>query len=166
LISGAGVSDNPEVAAAKARLDGAELALSRTVIRAPIAGEVSKKSVQIGQEVQVGSPLMTIVPTQSSYVDANFKEIQLKAVAIGQPVVLTSDLYGSGVKFRGRVTGLSGGTGSAFSLIPAQNASGNWIKVVQRLPVRIALNPEDLANHPLRVGLSMKADIDTARSRR
>lgn len=160
LIEGAPLEQNPEVAAARARLDAARLALSRTVIRAPMDGVVSKKSVQVGQQVQPGSPLMAVVPIAAAYVDANFKEVQLKRVRIGQPVTLTSDLYGKDVVFHGRVTGLSGGTGSAFSLIPAQNASGNWIKVVQRLPVRIALDPRELAQHPLRVGLSMKAKID------
>ena len=162
LISGVSLEQNPEVAAAKARLDAAQLALSRTVVKAPIDGIISKKQVQVGQQAQIGVPLMAIVPTTDAYVDANFKEVQLKKVRIGQPVELTSDLYGGGVKFHGRVTGLSGGTGSAFSLIPAQNASGNWIKVVQRLPVRIRLDPRDLAAHPLRIGLSMKAAIDVA----
>jgi membrane fusion protein (multidrug efflux system) len=161
-ISGADVEQNPEVALARAKLDAANLALSRTVLRAPIDGVISKKSVQVGQQVQVGAPVMAIVPTTQAYVDANFKEVQLDKVVIGQPVVLTSDLYGGGVKFHGKVRGLSGGTGSAFSLIPAQNASGNWIKVVQRLPVRIDLDPADLKAHPLRIGLSMKATIDTA----
>ena len=160
LIAGVTVANNPEVAAARARLDAAELALSRTVIRAPIAGEVSKKQVEPGQQAQVGTPIMSIVPTTDAFVDANFKEVQLEKVRAGQPVILTSDLYGSGVKFHGRVRGLTGGTGSAFSLIPAQNASGNWIKVVQRVPVRIDLDPKELAEHPLRVGLSMKAHVD------
>jgi membrane fusion protein (multidrug efflux system) len=163
LISGLPANKNPEIAAAEARLASAQLALDRTVLRAPLAGVVSKKNVQVGQQVQIGAPLMAIVPTTDAYVDANFKEVQLDKVHIGQPVTLTSDLYGHGVKFHGRVTGLSGGTGSAFSLIPAQNASGNWIKVVQRLPVRIALDPADLKAHPLRVGLSMKAAIDTSK---
>jgi membrane fusion protein (multidrug efflux system) len=134
--------------------------LERTVLRAPIGGIVSKKQVEVGQQVAVGAPLMAIVPAGEAYVDANFKEVQLKKVRPGQPVILTSDLYGSDVKFHGRVRGLSGGTGSAFSLIPAQNASGNWIKVVQRLPVRIDLDRKELAQHPLRVGLSMKAAVD------
>jgi membrane fusion protein (multidrug efflux system) len=163
LISGLPANKNPEVAAAEARLASAQLALDRTVLRAPLAGVVSKKNVQVGQQVQVGAPLMAIVPTTNAYVDANFKEVQLDKVHIGQPVTLTSDLYGHGVKFHGRVTGLSGGTGAAFSLIPAQNASGNWIKVVQRLPVRIALDPAELKEHPLRVGLSMKAAIDVSK---
>ena len=163
LISGLPANKNPEIAAAEARLASAQLALDRTVLRAPLAGVVSKKNVQVGQQVQIGAPLMAIVPTTDAYVDANFKEVQLDKVHIGQPVTLTSDLYGHGVKFHGRVTGLSGGTGSAFSLIPAQNASGNWIKVVQRLPVRIQLDPAELKQHPLRVGLSMKATIDTSK---
>jgi membrane fusion protein (multidrug efflux system) len=162
LIAGTDVEDNPDVLAAKARLAAAELALSRTVIPAPMSGEVTKKAVEIGQQVQPGTVVMQIVPIESVYVDANFKEVQLARVKPGQPVVLTSDLYGDGVKFHGRVKGLSGGTGSAFSLIPAQNASGNWIKIVQRLPVRIILDPDDVRAHPLRVGLSMKATINVA----
>ena len=160
LIAGVSLDQNPEVAAAKARLDAAELALSRTVVKAPIDGIVSKKQVEVGQQASMGVPLMAIVPATEAYVDANFKEVQLTRVRAGQPVTLTSDLYGKGVVFHGKVRGLSGGTGSAFSLIPAQNASGNWIKVVQRLPVRIDLDPRDLAQHPLRVGLSMKAVVD------
>ena len=128
-------------------------------------GVISKKQVEVGQQVALGVPLMAIVPTDQAYVDANFKEGQLRRVRAGQPVTLTSDLYGSGVKFHGRVRGLSGGTGSAFSLIPAQNASGNWIKVVQRLPVRIDLDPKELAQHPLPVGLSMKASVDISGDR-
>lgn len=162
LIAGVSLEENPEVAAARAKLDAAQLALDRTVIKAPVAGIVSKKQVEVGQQAAIGVPLMAIVPASEAYVDANFKEVQLKKVRPGQPVTLTSDLYGSGVTFHGRVRGLSGGTGSAFSLIPAQNASGNWIKVVQRLPVRIDLDPKELAQHPLRVGLSMKAKVDIA----
>ena len=160
LIAGVSLDQNPEVAAARARLDAAQLMLDRTVLKAPIDGIISKKQVEVGQQVAVGAPLMAVVPAADAYVDANFKEVQLKKVRPGQAVTLTSDLYGSGVKFHGRVRGLSGGTGSAFSLIPAQNASGNWIKVVQRLPVRIDLDPKELAQHPLRVGLSMKASVD------
>lgn len=163
LISGLPANKNPEIAAAEARLASAQLALDRTVLRAPLAGVVSKKNVQVGQQVTIGAPLMAIVPTTDAFVDANFKEVQLDKVRIGQPVTLTSDLYGGSVKFHGRVKGLSGGTGSAFSLIPAQNASGNWIKVVQRLPVRIQLDPAELKEHPLRVGLSMKAAIDISK---
>jgi len=162
LISGVSVGDNPEVKAAQARLDAARLALSRTVVRAPTDGIVARKSVQVGQQVAMGTPMMAVVPTAQAYVDANFKEVQLDKVVPGQPVVLVSDLYGGKVKFHGKVRGLAGGTGSAFSLIPAQNASGNWIKVVQRVPVRITLDPTELAKHPLRVGLSMKVKIDVA----
>ena len=160
LIAGASVDTNPEVAAARARLAQAELDLSRTVIRAPVDGVVARKNVEVGQQVQVGQTLMEVTPIGAAYVDANFKEVQLKRVRVGQPVTLTSDLYGKGVKYHGRVVGLSGGTGAAFSLLPAQNATGNWIKVVQRLPVRVALDPAELRQHPLRVGLSMDASID------
>jgi membrane fusion protein (multidrug efflux system) len=166
LISGASAEENPDVLAARAKLDAAELTLARTRIAAPIDGVIAKKAVEVGQQVQIGAPMMSIVPTRQAYVDANFKEVQLARVRIGQPVELTSDEYGGGVKFHGWVRGLSGGTGSAFSLIPAQNASGNWIKIVQRLPVRIALDPAELARHPLRVGLSMKARIDVASAAR
>jgi membrane fusion protein (multidrug efflux system) len=164
LIAGASVDANPEVAAAKAHLAQAELDLSRTVIRAPVDGVVARKNVEIGQQVQVGQALMDVTPIGSAYVDANFKEVQLKQVRIGQPVTLTSDLYGKGVKYHGHVVGLAGGTGAAFSLLPAQNATGNWIKVVQRLPVRVALDPGELRHRPLRVGLSMDATIDVSRS--
>ena len=161
MIAGAGVDDNPEVAAARARLDRARLDLERTVIRAPVAGIVASRQVQVGQRVQPGSSLMRVVPVQQAYVDANFKEGELTEVRAGQPVELHSDLYGTDVVFHGRVMGLGGGTGSAFALIPAQNATGNWIKVVQRVPVRIRLDPAELRAHPLRVGLSMTAIIDT-----
>ena len=164
LIDGGPVDANPEVAAARAQLAKAQLDLSRTVIRAQVGGVIARKQVEIGQLVQVGAPLMSVVPVGSAYVDANFKEVQLKKVRAGQPVVLTSDLYGSGVTFHGRVTGLAGGTGSAFALLPAQNATGNWIKIVQRLPIRVALNPDELKAHPLRVGLSMSARIDTSKA--
>jgi membrane fusion protein (multidrug efflux system) len=160
LIDGSDVEHNPEVVAAKVALDDAKLNLSRTVIRAPFDGVVAQKAAQIGERVQVGQSLMSVVPVDRVYVDANFKEGQLTRVHRGQPVTLTSDLYGSGVVFHGHVAGLSGGTGSAFAVIPAQNATGNWIKVVQRLPVRIALDGQELAQHPLRVGLSMTATID------
>jgi membrane fusion protein (multidrug efflux system) len=165
LIQGSSADTNPDVAAAKAALEQARLDLERTVIRAPIDGVVTNRQVQIGQRVATGTPVMTIVPVGSVYVDANFKEGQLTGVRPGQPAELTSDLYGSGVKFHGRVVGFAGGTGSAFALIPAQNATGNWIKVVQRLPVRIALDPKELSAHPLRVGLSMDAKVDVPDAR-
>ncbi|WGU38733.1 HlyD family efflux transporter periplasmic adaptor subunit [Phenylobacterium sp. NIBR 498073] len=163
LVAGTSAADNPEVAAARARLAQAELDLARTTIRSPVDGVVARKSVVVGQKVANGAPVMSIVPIQTAYVDANFKEVQLRKVLPGQPVELTSDLYGKGVKFHGKVAGVGGGTGSAFALIPAQNATGNWIKVVQRVPVRIALDPKELAEHPLRVGLSMEAVIDISK---
>jgi membrane fusion protein (multidrug efflux system) len=162
LIDGTNPETNPEVAAARAKVAQAELNLARTHISAPIDGVVAKYSVQVGQQVQPGQTLMTLVPIESVYVNANYKEAQLRKVRLGQPAVLTSDLYGRSVKYHGKVVGIGGGTGAAFSLIPAQNATGNWIKVVQRLPVRIALEPAELREHPLRVGLSMYTDIDIA----
>jgi membrane fusion protein, multidrug efflux system len=163
LFEGASVDANPEVAASRAKVEQAELNLARTRITAPIDGVIAKNAVQVGQQVQPGQMLMSIVPISSVYVNANYKEAQLRKVRLGQPAVLTADLYGGSVKYHGKVVGLGGGTGAAFSLIPAQNATGNWIKVVQRLPVRIALDPRELASHPLRVGLSMDADIDVSR---
>lgn len=163
LIANATVDNNPEVLAARAALEQAQVDLARTVIRAPIDGVVSKRQVQVGQRVQPGSLLMTVVPVQAAYVDANFKEVELSKVKPGQPVKLTSDLYGSAVVYHGTVSGFSGGTGAAFALVPAQNATGNWIKVVQRLPVRVALNRQELAAHPLRVGLSMNVDVNVSK---
>lgn len=162
LIQGTSVDTGPDVAAAKSALDQARLDLQRTVIRAPIDGVVANRQVQIGQRIAAGNSVMTVVPVGSVYVDANFKEGQLARVRPGQVAELTSDLYGGKTVFHGRVIGFAGGTGSAFALIPAQNATGNWIKVVQRLPVRIALDPKELASHPLRVGLSMEASIDVS----
>ena len=162
LIAGTSIDTSPDVAAARAALDQARLDLERMVIRAPIDGVVTNRQVQVGQRVAAGNPVMTIVPVGAVYVDANFKEGQLERVRPGQPVELKSDLYGSNVVYHGRVTGFAGGTGSAFALIPAQNATGNWIKVVQRLPVRVALDSKELASHPLRVGLSMEATIDVS----
>ena len=163
LITNTTVDTNPEVASARARFEQAKVDLERTVIRAPVDGVIVQRAVHVGQRVQSGASLMSIVPVGEAYVDANFKEMQLTRVREGQEVELTSDLYGSDVVFHGRVVGLSGGTGSAFALIPAQNATGNWIKVVQRLPVRIAIDRDDLLKHPLRVGLSMEATINTGR---
>jgi membrane fusion protein (multidrug efflux system) len=160
MIEDASVENNPQVLVARAERDQAQVDLDRTVMRAPVEGVVSRRDVQVGQRVQAGATLMVIAPIAEAYVDANFKEVQLAKVRPGQPVTLTSDLYGGGVKYHGHVVGFSGGTGSAFAIVPAQNATGNWIKVVQRLPVRIALDPLELARRPLRVGLSMTADID------
>lgn len=164
LISGSNASNAPEVLAAQAKVQQARLDLQRTVIRAPIDGVIARRNVQVGQRVAPGTQLMLIVPVNQLYVDANFKEGQLTAVKVGQPVTLKSDLYGGDVEYHGKVVGLSGGTGSSFALIPAQNATGNWIKVVQRLPVRVALDPKELQAHPLRVGLSMDAEIDISRN--
>jgi membrane fusion protein, multidrug efflux system len=163
LTQGSGVMDHPEVLAARAQRDTARLNLERTVIRAPVSGIVAQRSVQVGQMAAAGRPVMTVVPVDQVYVDANFKEDQLARVRPGQKVTLTSDLYGSSVTFHGRVAGLGGGTGAAFAVIPAQNATGNWIKVVQRVPVRITLDPKELKEHPLRVGLSMSASIDVSK---
>ena len=158
--SGLAVDQAPEVRAATARLASAKLDLSRTVIRAPIDGVIAQRSVQVGQRVTNASVAMVVVPVEQLYVDANFKEDQLGKVHSGQDVEVTSDFYGDDVVYHGKVVGFSGGTGSAFALIPAQNATGNWIKVVQRLPVRIRLDPRELREHPLRVGLSMETTID------
>jgi len=161
LIADSTEDTNPEVTLARARRDQARVNLERTTVRAPVDGVVVRRSVQIGQQVQAGVSLLAVVPLADVHVDANFKEVQLDHVRIGQPVELTSDLYGSSVSYHGVVVGLSGGTGSAFATIPAQNATGNWIKVVQRVPVRIAIDAQELATRPLQVGLSMNATIDT-----
>ena len=161
LIAGTNEETNPEVAFARARRDQAAVDLERTVIRAPVDGIVAKRQVQLGQRVQPGMPLLAVVPVQEMHVNANFKEVELRKVRIGQKVELYADLYGSSVRYQGVVEGFSAGSGAAFSAIPAQNATGNWIKVVQRLPVRIRLDPKELEAHPLKVGLSMHAEIDT-----
>jgi len=160
LIRGANENSTPDVLVAQAKLKQAVLDVERTEIKAPFDGVVTRRNIQVGQRVAPGTVLMMVVPTSQLYVDANFKESQLEKVRSGQKAVLTSDLYGDSVEYHGTVQGFSGGTGSAFALIPAQNATGNWIKVVQRLPVRIKLDPKELAEHPLRVGLSMEAKID------
>ena len=159
LVQGTDTEHNPEVVAAKAALDKALLDLDRTALRAPVDGVVASRHAQIGQRIKVGATLMSVVPLMDAYVDANFKEVQLKRIRPGQKVELTADLYGDAVIFHGRVSGLGGGTGSAFAVIPAQNATGNWIKVVQRLPIRIALDAQELARNPLRLGVSMNAKI-------
>jgi membrane fusion protein (multidrug efflux system) len=161
LISGTNVQRHPNVVKASTQLREALLAQERMTVYAPVAGQVAKRSVQLGQRVAPGAPLMAVIPTTQLWVDANFKESQLRHVRIGQPVLLLTDLYGISVTYHGKVAGLAAGTGSAFALLPAQNATGNWIKVVQRVPVRVDLDAKELAEHPLRVGLSMSADIDT-----
>jgi membrane fusion protein (multidrug efflux system) len=159
LTANTTIADHPNVEAAAAKVRDAYLANARNTLPAPVTGYVAKRSVQVGQRVSPGNPLMAIVPLNGVWVDANFKEVQLKHMRIGQPVELTADVYGSSVVFHGKVVGFSAGTGSAFSLLPAQNATGNWIKVVQRLPVRIQLDPQELEKHPLRIGLSMNVDV-------
>ncbi len=161
VVRGTTINTAPDVAAAEARLEKARLDLARTVLRAPVDGIVTNRQVQVGQRIAAGAPIMILVPVATAYVDANFKESQFQDIRIGQPVELTSDFYGGDVVYRGKVVGIAGGTGAAFSLIPAQNATGNWVKVVQRLPVRIALDSKQLKEYPLRVGLSMEATIDT-----
>ncbi len=163
LIRGTSQSSTPDVLVAQAKVEQAQLELERTEIRAPLDGVIVRRSIQVGQRVAPGSIMMRVVPISQLYVDANFKESQLENVRVGQKVTLTSDLYGDDVEYHGTVIGFAGGTGSAFALIPAQNATGNWIKVVQRLPVRIKLDPKQLAEHPLRVGLSMEATIDISK---
>ena len=162
LIAGTTVQDNPEVVFARAKVEQAQLNQERTTVRAPVSGVVAKRQVQVGQRVQAGTVLLSVVPVQSMHVNANFKEVQLPKVKAGQKVELTSDLYGDAVIFKGVVEGFAGGTGSAFAVIPAQNATGNWIKVVQRVPVRIKLDAIELKNNPLTVGLSMNVRIDVS----
>jgi membrane fusion protein, multidrug efflux system len=155
------IEQHPNVQAAAAKVRDAYLNYARNTLPAPVTGYVAQRSVQVGQRVAPGTPLMSIVPLDGVWVDANFKEVQLRRMRIGEPVTMTADVYGSGVKYHGRVIGFSAGTGSAFATLPAQNATGNWIKIVQRLPVRIALDPKELEAHPLRIGLSMAVDADT-----
>jgi membrane fusion protein, multidrug efflux system len=154
------LKDHPQVRDAAAAVRSAYLTLSRTELPAPVAGFVARRNVQLGQRVSPGTPLMAVVPLEQVWVDANFKEPQLARMRVGQRVTLTADLYGSHVVYHGAVAGFGAGTGSAFSLLPAQNATGNWIKIVQRVPVRIALDAREVASHPLQIGLSMKADVD------
>jgi membrane fusion protein (multidrug efflux system) len=147
---------------AAARVREAYLALRRADLVAPVGGTIAKRSVQVGQRVQAGTPLMSVVTLDQVWVDANFKESQLQRIRLGQPVTLVADVYGDEVKYHGTVAGLGAGTGAAFALLPAQNATGNWIKIVQRVPVRVAMNLDDVKAHPLRVGLSMQAEIDVS----
>ncbi len=160
MVGNTTVENHPVVTAAVARLRQAYLDQQRTHLIAPVSGYVARRNVQVGQRVVPGTALMAVVPLSDVWVEANFKETQLKDMRIGQQVVLTADLYGEDVQYHGRVESLGIGTGSAFSVLPAQNATGNWIKVVQRLPVRITLDRDELDRHPLRIGLSMIAEID------
>ena len=162
LTQGVSIEQHPNVLRAAARVREAYLALSRADLVAPVDGYVARRSVQLGQRVQAGAPLMSVVALNQVWVDANFKESQLRRIRIGQPVVLEADVYGRRVDYHGTIEGLGAGTGAAFALLPAQNATGNWIKVVQRVPVRIALDPKEVASHPLRVGLSMDAKVDVS----
>ena len=159
LTAGTVIADNPSVKLAAAKVREAYLAYERTMIPAPVSGVVAQRTVQLGQRVAPGMPLMWVVPLNDVWINANLKETQLRDVRIGQPAKVVVDTYGSSFTYTGRVVGLSAGTGAAFSLLPAQNATGNWIKVVQRLPVRIALDPKQLASHPLRVGMSTEVTI-------
>lgn len=160
LTENTNVTQHPNVLRAATKVREATLAYNRTSLPAPVSGYIAKRAVQIGQRVNAGSPLLSIVPLNSLWVDANFKEVQLAHMRIGQDVTLHSDLYGSDVEYHGKVVGLSAGTGSAFALLPAQNATGNWIKVVQRVPVRISLDPKELEAHPLRIGVSMQVQVN------
>jgi membrane fusion protein (multidrug efflux system) len=162
LTASTSVAQHPNVLRAATQVRAAYLAYSRTSLPAPITGYVARRSVQVGQRIAPGAPLLSIVPLNSLWVDANFKEVQLAKMRMDQPVTLHSDLYGNDVTYHGKVVGLSAGTGAAFALLPTQNASGNWIKVVQRVPVRISLDPKELEAHPLRIGLSMNVTIDIA----
>ncbi len=161
LVGQTGVADNPDVQAAATQVEKAWLNLQRTSVRAPVSGYVAKRGVQLGDHIAPGAPLMAIVPLERMRVEANFKEVQLRRMRLGQPATVVADLYGGKVAYHGTVQGIGLGTGAAFALLPAQNATGNWIKVVQRVPVRIALRPEELREHPLRIGLSTRVSVET-----
>jgi membrane fusion protein (multidrug efflux system) len=159
-VAGVAPAEHPAVLAAKADYLSAWLASRRNAIMAPVSGYVAKRSVQVGSRIAPGAPLLSVVPLDQLWIDANFKESELRDIRVGQPATIEADIYGGKVTYHGKVVGLGAGTGSAFSLLPAQNASGNWIKVVQRVPVRISLDARELAAHPLRVGLSATVDVD------
>jgi len=160
LVGHTGVADNPDVRAAATQVERAWLALVRTSVRAPVTGYLARRSVQLGERISPGAPLMAIVPIGRLWLEANFREVQLRHMRIGQPATVVADLYGGRVTYHGHVAGLGLGTGSAFALLPAQNATGNWIKVVQRVPVRIELEPRELSAHPLRIGLSTVVTVE------
>ena len=160
-VAGTTTQNHPAIEAAKAAFRSAYINNKRLAVLAPTDGVIAKRNVQVGQQISQGVPLMSIVAANQLWVEANFKETQLANLRVGQPVELTSDVFGSGVKFKGMVQGIGIGTGSAFSVLPAQNATGNWIKIVQRIPVRIQLDAEELKAHPLRVGMSMVANVNT-----
>ncbi|HWM71224.1 MAG TPA: efflux RND transporter periplasmic adaptor subunit [Steroidobacteraceae bacterium] len=158
-VDGTTLENHPDVRNASAAVRNAYLTYSRTTLPAPVSGFVARRAVQLGQRVGPGAALMSVVPLDQVWVDANFKEPQLANMRVGQPVTLTADLYGGGFRYHGKIAGFGAGTGSAFALLPAQNATGNWIKIVQRVPVRIALDPQEMAAHPLQIGLSMKVEV-------
>ena len=160
LVDDTQVSNHPDVRAASAQLRQAYLAHARTTLIAPVTGYVAKRTVQLGQRIQPGTPTMAVIPLNELWIDANFKETQLRHMRIGQPVDITADLYGSDVKYSGTIDSLGAGTGSAFALLPAQNATGNWIKIVQRVPVRVHINPQELSRNPLRIGLSTVVEVN------
>ncbi|EJM12505.1 multidrug resistance efflux pump [Pseudomonas sp. GM18] len=160
LVDDTVVSSHPDVMSAAAQLRQAYLNNARSTLIAPVTGYVAKRTVQLGQRVQPGTALMAVIPLDQLWIDANFKETQLRDMRIGQPVDIEADVYGSDVKYSGTIDSLGAGTGSAFALLPAQNATGNWIKIVQRVPVRIHINAEELAKHPLRVGLSTQVEVN------
>jgi membrane fusion protein (multidrug efflux system) len=160
LTEGTSVEKHPNVERAAAAVREAWLAVQRTELLAPVTGQVARRTVQVGQRIAPGAPLMSVIPLEQAWVEANFKEVQLRRMRIGQPVKLVADLYGNKVEYDGRIAGVGAGTGAAFALLPAQNATGNWIKVVQRVPVRVELDARQFAEHPLRVGLSMQATVD------
>lgn len=161
MVDGTSLRSHPDVLTAAANLRDAFVARDRTVVLAPVTGVVTRRSVQVGQRISPGVAMMTVVPLDHLWVNANFKESQLEHIRLGQPVTLTADSYGTDVVFHGTVAGLDAGTGSAFALLPAQNATGNWIKVTQRVPVKIALDPQEIARNPLRLGISMRVKVDT-----
>lgn len=162
MTEGVSIEQHPSVMAAAAKVREAWLATQRADLPAPVDGYVARRTAQLGQRVAAGTSMMSIVPLNQVWVDANFKEVQLRHIRIGQPVKLTADVYGTKVTYDGVVAGMGMGTGAAFALLPAQNATGNWIKVVQRVPVRVTLNAEQLTKNPLRVGLSMEAEVDVS----
>ena len=159
-IDGTTIANHPQVLAAAAAVRNAALALHRTELTSPVSGVIAKRSVQVGQRVAAGTPLLAVVPLANVWVDANFKEVQLERMRAGQPVTVRTDLYGHQVTYHGRLAGIAAGSGNAFALLPSQNASGNWIKIVQRVPVRILMDPQELKAHPLRVGLSATVRVD------
>jgi membrane fusion protein, multidrug efflux system len=159
-IDGTTIANHPQVLAAAAKVRNAALALHRTELTSSVSGVIAKRSVQVGQRVDAGTPLLAVIPLENVWVDANFKEVQLERMRAGQPVTVRTDLYGHQVTYHGRVAGIAAGSGNAFALLPSQNASGNWIKIVQRVPVRILLDPQELKAHPLRIGLSTTVRVD------